>query len=352
MTKSLPLLRGNNISLEDALTDDDNILHRLDYPQKKKELWSHLLSHKSDIEELVSFHLRAKHCQIADESDWLSGSYNACIPVYINPPSKERVLVRIPLPFKIGEANNPGNLDEKLRCEVATYIWIHENCPTVPIPSLYGFAFPDGQTPNAIHDLRDGQEQFAALTMMRALLCQFVSRQYRNGPFVLTLTDLHPSNIFVDEDWHVTSLIDLEWACSFPVELQTPPYWLSGRPIDDIEHGERLQTFEKIINDFMDAFEEQEQKLQGSTFQAKIMRACWNRGSFWYFQAAHSPKGLLRVFNEHIQRRFCEEHCTQRVFDRIVSPYWCVGAEEFIQKKVVEEAEYRDRLRKRFGAVD
>lgn len=146
MTKSLPLLRGNNISLEDALTDDDNILHRLDYPQKKKELWSHLLSHKSDIEELVSFHLRAKHCQIADESDWLSGSYNACIPVYINPPSKERVLVRIPLPFKIGEANNPGNLDEKLRCEVATYIWIHENCPTVPIPSLYGFAFPDGQT--------------------------------------------------------------------------------------------------------------------------------------------------------------------------------------------------------------
>ncbi|KAH2907513.1 hypothetical protein KXW25_005686 [Aspergillus fumigatus] len=206
--------------------------------------------------------------------------------------------------------------------------------------------------PNAIHDLRDGQEQFAALTMMRALLCQFVSRQYRNGPFVLTLTDLHPSNIFVDEDWHVTSLIDLEWACSFPVELQTPPYWLSGRPIDDIEHGERLQTFEKIINDFMDAFEEQEQKLQGSTFQAKIMRACWNRGSFWYFQAAHSPKGLLRVFNEHIQRRFCEEHCTQRVFDRIVSPYWCVGAEEFIQKKVVEEAEYRDRLRKRFGAVD
>ncbi|PLN86910.1 kinase-like domain-containing protein [Aspergillus taichungensis] len=507
MTKSLPLLRGNSISLEDALTDDDNILHRLDYPQKQKEFWSHLLSHQSDIEELVSFHLRAKHCQIADETDWLSGSYNVCIPVYVSPPSEKRVLVRIPLPFKIGETNNPGNLDEKLRCEVATYIWIHEKCPTVPIPSLYGFAFPDGQTfaeassvsflsrlqwritrtvrswlgfpitcpyvglrrsnplttgymitsfvdngqmlsdswathlledktrrqtlfrdlanimislnrtrlphigsltlsnngmigltnrpltlrlqtfenegiptiprdstyqnvepyildllqchdnriyyqPNAIHDSNDGQEQFAALTMMRGLLCQFVSRQYRNGPFVLTLTDLHPSNIFVDEDWHVTSLIDLEWACSFPVELQTPPYWLSGRPIDDIEHGEHLRTFEKIINEFMDAFEEQEHKLQGSTFQAEIMRTCWNRGSFWYFQAAHSPKGLLRVFNEHIQRRFCEEHCTQRVFDRTVSPYWCVGAEEFIEKKVAEEAEYRDRLRKRFGDLD
>ena len=31
----------------------------------------------------------------------------------------------------------------------------------------------------------------AALTVMRALLPQFTSRQYREGPFVLTLTDLH-----------------------------------------------------------------------------------------------------------------------------------------------------------------
>lgn len=207
--------------------------------------------------------------------------------------------------------------------------------------------------PNAVHHFKDGEEQFAALTMMRALLGQFVSREYRNGPFGLTLTDLHPSNIFVDEDWNITSLIDLEWACSFPVELQTPPYWLSGRPIDDMGHGEHLQTFEKIINEFMDAFEEQELKLPGSSnFQAQIMRACWERGSFWYFQATHSPKGMLRVFNEHIQRRYCEKHCTQRVFDETVSQYWCVDAEGYIQKKVQEEEEYKDRLRIRFGVAE
>lgn len=146
MTATLPLLRGNSISLEEALTDDDNILHRLDYPQQQKDLWTYLLSHKGDIEELVCFHLGVKHCRVENEENWLFGSYNACIPVYLNPPSKKRVLVRIPLPFKIGESNNPGNVDEKLRCEVATYIWIHQNCPTVPIPTLYGFAFPDGQT--------------------------------------------------------------------------------------------------------------------------------------------------------------------------------------------------------------
>ncbi|KAE8152478.1 hypothetical protein BDV25DRAFT_150937 [Aspergillus avenaceus] len=508
MSINLPLLKGKSISLEAALNDDDNILHRLDYPEKQEIFWSYLISHKSDIEELVCFHLRAKRCKVADEEDWLSGSYNVCIPVYIDPPSEQAVLVRIPLPYKIGEENHPGNVDEKLRCEVATYIWIHENCPTVPIPSLYGFALPNGQTfaevssvsffyrfqwrlkqiinswlglpaacpyiglkrstnplgtgymiistvkngqmlsntwttylledktrrttlfrglaniilalnqtrlprigsltlsdngvisvtnrpltlrlqtfenegiptiprastyptvepyildllqchdnrihyqPNAIHSTNDGQEQFAALTMMRGLLHQFVSRQYRDGPFVLTLTDLHASNIFVDEDWNITSLIDLEWACSFPIELQTPPYWLTRRPIDDMEHGEHLQLFDKVLNEYIDIFEEQETKLKGpNAFQAPIMRQCWIKGSFWYFQAVHSPKGLLRVFNEHVQRRFCEAHCTQRVFDQTVSPYWCIGAEDYIHKRVEEEQEYKDRLRRRFGSA-
>ncbi|PWY72153.1 hypothetical protein BO94DRAFT_569142 [Aspergillus sclerotioniger CBS 115572] len=446
---TLPLLRGNNVSLDDALADDDNILHRLDYPRKQKDFWSHLISLKAEIE------IR----------------YNVCIPICINPPSENHVLVRIPLPYKIGEEIKPGNVDEKLRCEAATYIWIRQNCPNVPIPSLHGFAFPDGQTfvepacvslfsrlrwrinwvvrswlgfptscpyvglqrlgalrtgsmiigyiksgrmlsdswglhlqdtirrktlfndlaniilslnrtqlprigsltvsndgiisltnrpltlrlqtfenegiptipynstyqsPNAIHDVKDGQERLAALTMMRGLLHQFISRQYRHGPFVLTLTDLHPSNIFVDEDWHITSLIDLEWACAFPVELQAPPYWLTGRPIDDIERGEDLETFEKVVIEFMEALDEQEKVSQRSNVShAQIVRSCWDRGSF-------CPKGLLRVFNEHIQSRFSEEHCTQSIFDRTVT-------DSLIEKKLKEEESYKDGLRKRFN---
>ena len=120
----MPLLRGGSFFLEDALADDDNVLHRLDYRQKQKEFWSYLASRKNDIERIVCYHLRAVHCQVTDEADWLFGSYNVCIPVSVNPSSEDRVLVRKPLPYKIGETNNPENVDEKLRCEVATYIWI------------------------------------------------------------------------------------------------------------------------------------------------------------------------------------------------------------------------------------
>ncbi|PWY81845.1 hypothetical protein BO70DRAFT_387397 [Aspergillus heteromorphus CBS 117.55] len=337
----LPLLRGSCISLEDAaLTDDDNILHRLDDPRKLEKFWAHLTTHQAWIKALVAYYYWTKHCRVADEANWLFGSYDVCVPVYANGPSRDRVLVRISLPHK-----------EELRSEVARYFRIHENCPTVPSPTLYGFGFPDGQTtilrdtafsnpvsyyadyplvariprrmaicraatgdmvigsvesgrmlsdtwathlledkarrqtlfsdlakimlslscfpmprigslalnntghlglinrtltlrhstyrsvepyvldllqcydnricyqPNASHNEKNGEEQFTALTMVRRLLHQFVSRQYRNGPFGLNLTDLH---------------------------------------LNDREHGEHPQTFENILAEFIDAFEEVE----------------------------------------------------------------------------------------------
>lgn len=66
--------------------------------------------------------------------------------------------------------------------------------------------------PNSIREQFDGQAQLSTLTAMRALIPQFANRDLRHGPFVLTLTDLHQSNIFVDNEWHIKYLIDPEWA--------------------------------------------------------------------------------------------------------------------------------------------
>jgi len=51
-----------------------------------------------------------------------------------------------------------------------------------------------------MHNTVDGQQQFSALTMMRALLPHFTDRSLRHGPFVLMFTDLHQSNIFLNRD--------------------------------------------------------------------------------------------------------------------------------------------------------
>lgn len=143
--RTLPLLKGR-VTMSTALSEDDNMAAQIRYPQQREEFLKHLSACKTEIEAIVLFHLRLKKCRIGEIGSWISGSYNICIPVYINPPSDACVLVRIPLPYKIGEANCPGNVDEKLRCEAASYIWIQEKCPNIKVPFLFGFGFPDGQT--------------------------------------------------------------------------------------------------------------------------------------------------------------------------------------------------------------
>ncbi len=150
MLETIPLLRGR-VTLSTVLSEDDNMAVQIRYPQQREEFLNYLSTFKAEIEALVLFHLRLKNCRVGERGSWISGSYNVCIPVYISPPSDACVLVRIPLPYKIGEANFPGNVDEKLRCEAASYIWMQENCPNVKIPVLFGFGFPDGQTVRQAH---------------------------------------------------------------------------------------------------------------------------------------------------------------------------------------------------------
>ncbi|KAI9807648.1 MAG: hypothetical protein M1825_005589 [Sarcosagium campestre] len=501
---NLPLLRGT-ISLDRALSDDDNMLNQILYPKQRDDFWRYLLDRRADIEDIVSFHVGRKPCEIASVDLWICGSYNVCIPVFISPPFGGRVLIRIPLPYKVGEAQCPGNVNEKLRCEAASYLWLQENSPEIAIPFLYGFGAPDGvtftapehvpifercmwtirrtifsrllrlptptryvrrqrvdrlktgyliisrleqgsmlsntwaaqrhdktrrsnlfhglariilslgrkplerigsltldddgvvtltnrpltlrlqtlenegiqtgisrtstypsvepyvldllschdnrihQQPNSIHNVDDGEQQMAALTMMRALLHHFTLPGHRHGPFAFTLTDLHASNIFVDDDWHITGIIDLEWACSMPKELQLPPYWLTDRGIDQMRPGEHLEEFRDVLIEYLEAFEHEERALTGNASNALIMREGWEAGSFWYFLAVESPKGLLRVFSQHVQRLFCVEHCTSSIFDHVVAPYWSVGATKVIEQKLDDEIRYKDQLQRLFA---
>lgn len=67
-----------------------------------------------------------RHC-IAERDHWLHGSFNVYIPITTDNWRKhpgKRVIIRFPLPYRVGEAFRPGNADEKLRCEAGTYAWL------------------------------------------------------------------------------------------------------------------------------------------------------------------------------------------------------------------------------------
>ena len=96
--------------------------------------------------------------------------------------------------------------------------------------------------PNSIHDQEDGRMQLAALAALRATAHHFMSPASRSGPFFYTLSDLQQNNIFVDEDWNIQTIIDLEWARSVPAQMQLPPYWLTSRAVDQIETSEAISA--------------------------------------------------------------------------------------------------------------
>lgn len=205
--------------------------------------------------------------------------------------------------------------------------------------------------PNSITDADDGRAQMARLTMMRALLPHFSSREHREGPFFYRLTDLHPSNIFVDSEWNVKFVIDLEWACSLPAETLRPPYWLTGRSIDELT-DEHLEIFGRANEEFVDIFEEEEKLFppinNDHSYRTNLMRHGWQVGKFWYFHALDSPKGLFNLFGQHIHPIFTASQQVGLEFSRVVSDFWAPNVEQVIAAKLRDKEEYEKSLRQRF----
>ncbi|KAJ5641006.1 hypothetical protein N7528_000631 [Penicillium herquei] len=211
--------------------------------------------------------------------------------------------------------------------------------------------------PNSITDADDGRAQMARLTMMRALLPHFCNKEHRNGPFFYRLTDLHPSNIFVYNQWNVQFIIDLEWACSLPAETLRLPYWLTGLPVDGLT-DEHLQVFEERHEEFMDIFEEEEKRLppinNTSSYRTTVMRNTWQTGGFWYFSALDSPKGLYNLFYQHICPIFTqpqqfdpESDCFKSL--QLISDFWAPGVDDLIAAKLKDKKEYENSISELFS---
>ncbi|OJD17233.1 hypothetical protein AJ78_02670 [Emergomyces pasteurianus Ep9510] len=98
----------------------------------------------------------------------------------------------------------------------------------------------------------------AAITAMRTIFPLFLQRGHRRGPFCFHLTDLHQSNILVDENSHITYLIDLEWACSLPIDMIAPPYWLLGGRLDELNP----ENYDETRKEFMSILLAEEPRMQ------------------------------------------------------------------------------------------
>ncbi|RAK96044.1 uncharacterized protein BO80DRAFT_449641 [Aspergillus ibericus CBS 121593] len=319
---SLPLIRGTT-TLESALEQEEDMLLELDYPEQRIDFFVSLYTSRAEIAKVAAGHLglcASDTCELGAVKEWLHGSFNVCIPIYVsnhNQPLAKRAVIRFPLPYKVGESRHPGNVDETLRCEAATFIWMREQCPEIPIPRLWGFGL----------DIRLGR---GAAALQPAFMSPPASAGTWGNPN-------HQSNVFVDNDWNITCVIDLEWACSLPAETLQPPYWLTGRSVDGLTDG-YLEEFRQAHEEFVNIFEEEESSVppinDDRSFRANLMRTGWQIGTFWYLQALDSPKGLYHLFEQHIHPIFVSSHKVTSESSQMVSDYWAADAETVITTKL------------------
>ncbi|KAF2756136.1 hypothetical protein EJ05DRAFT_512686 [Pseudovirgaria hyperparasitica] len=494
---------------EEALDTDADITPKLYSLQNTIKFKDALNLRRSEIENLIHRHLGISQSDfvLSERAEWICGSFNICLPIHISSTHHlklpQRALIRFPLPFGVGETFDPGNADEKLRCEAATYIWLQSNCPTIPIPRLLGMGFPGMQSFTAIeneslwnrivwyvrrsltwmhgstlppyfahqrnclfdhgyllmeyveegrmlssswakhrgdenrqgnlyrslakimlslasvplprigswtmddrgvisltnrplldltllwsrhriptdiprnmtysstqpfvHDLltlqdtrmryqlnsilsiTDGLYQLSALTALRSLISRFWDHHTRNGPFVLTLADLHQSNILVDDEWNITRLIDFEFAPVRPVQMNHVPYWLSDKGVDQLA-GPDLDEYKALYDEFLTVLEREEIEGQHSSMYSQKLREDWDTGRLWFSMALGSINAFPAIFEQHLQPKFYTEF-EMDPEGKALANLWDTNVFDFIDKKLEDQKRYKEEVHKIFAEI-
>lgn len=200
---------------------------------------------------------------------------------------------------------------------------------------------------NAAHSEADCHTQMATKTLLRFFAQRFVQRQHRYGPFVLQSTDLHRSNIFVDDQWNVTALIDLEWVCALPAEAMHVPYWLTGLSLDELE-DEDYSHFDKVRQHFLGMVREEEtacgldQRHGGALSQ--IMQRTWDSKAVWFWHSLHSVDAMYHLVEYHL----CPGENLPQRDEVLVARFWSNDADEVVKKKLADNEAYKDLVRALF----
>jgi hypothetical protein len=197
--------------------------------------------------------------------------------------------------------------------------------------------------PSSILGRPDGIFQLSALAALKALQPVFWRQHMQDNTVVLTLPDLHQSNIFVDDDWNIVSVIDFEFAPVQPQNMVGVPHWLSGKGVDELV-GPDLDEYKELHDRFVGLLEEGETARQQDHTFSQRLQDDWHTGKLWYNAALRSSNAFPLVFEQHLQPRFHPKFDPD-VEGVALMRLWGQDCEEFIAAKLQDKARYEERVR-------
>ncbi|OAX80849.1 hypothetical protein ACJ72_04811 [Emergomyces africanus] len=111
--------------------------------------------------------------------------------------------------------------------------------------------------PDSITGEEDAQHYRYSIWAGQSVAMEWVKPEYNHGPFILMHGDLRPSNIVIDNNFNITSILDWEWSHTLPAQLfAVPPYWLTNREVAQIAKPLSSFAYTSASSDFIDAIYE------------------------------------------------------------------------------------------------
>ncbi|CAG2000559.1 unnamed protein product [Fusarium graminearum] len=485
-----------------------NLVHQFKHQDVSERFKFELWQKRDSIAALIRHHLQlhaGDTCIVLPHEKWIHGCFNVCVQAQVTAGnSTKKFIFRCPIPPHAGQ-QYPGIIDEKVGCEVATYIWMQQHCPEIRIPDLFAFGFTDDSSfihiqqtsiftglwrkawkciyqclrypvlsdyvrdkaapavgtaymlleyigpetgemlsltwfdhwsdtarrknlfagmsrimlslarvpqqkigsfrfntldctialsnrplmcslaifeqqgtprtirqdqvyqntdsfvsdmltlhdnhlihnPHAVRDEEDAEERITLRTLLRVLAHFFVLPERRSGPYLLQLTDFHQSNIFVDKEWNVTCMIDLEWICALPVEMMRVPFWLTNRRFERIV--DHYEDFDDARKEFLSSMDQELEhvEVEHDIQITRTMRQSWDSKGVWYWACIESTNGWLFVLEDHIIPMFSS---VKGLVDDLKQMYffWQKDARKHIETKAADERRYQLKLRSLF----
>jgi len=153
---------------------------------------------------------------------------------------------------------------------------------------------------NSVYHEEDAKEQYVRLQLFKGLLPTFNTPQFNKGPFTLMHSDLHQSNILVNENLGITAILDWEWACILPIQVSClPPICLSLKQLAEVE-PDGYSEWLRSVRSWVGIYERKESRLVRKHPVAGLMKESLPNQKFWFAQAIMDPYWFEYVFDDHI----------------------------------------------------
>ena len=132
-----------------------------------------------------------------------------------------------------------------------------------------------------------------------------------NGPFKLWCDDFRPANVLLDEDMHITGVVDWEFTYTAPVEFSyAPPWWLLIEKPEFWSKGieDWTRVFDRRLKTFLMAMRHcEEMDNQHGQRQHRLsdqMQQSWESGDFWVVYALLHSFAFDAIYWQKIDQRF------------------------------------------------